>query len=73
AGLIKIIQKRFDFCEEAAKVGKSCPLRAGEQTFQYTVDLPKETPIGKFTARVEAFTVDNKNITCLQAQIIFRP
>jgi hypothetical protein len=43
-GLIKLLQKRFDLCEESQKVNKPCPLEAGDQQLSTTVDLPKEIP-----------------------------
>lgn len=43
-GLIKLLQKRFDLCEESQKVDKPCPLKQGDHQLQTTVDLPKEIP-----------------------------
>lgn len=38
------MQKKLDFCDEAAKIDKNCPLLAGDQFLQHTVQLPKEIP-----------------------------
>jgi hypothetical protein len=43
-GLIKLLQKRFDLCEESQKVNKPCPLEQGDQQLSTTIDLPKEIP-----------------------------
>jgi len=43
-GVIKLLTKELDFCEESVKVDKPCPLLAGEQTLQHSVELPKEIP-----------------------------
>jgi hypothetical protein len=43
-GLIKLLQKRFDLCEQSKSVGKPCPLEKGRQELNVVVDLPKEIP-----------------------------
>ncbi|KAF9329201.1 Phosphatidylglycerol/phosphatidylinositol transfer protein [Podila minutissima] len=70
-GLVKLLQKQLDFCEEAAKVDKNCPLQAGEQYLQHTVELPKEIPPGKFTATVKVKNPDGEEISCLTAIVVF--
>ncbi|PSR70729.1 hypothetical protein PHLCEN_2v13395 [Hermanssonia centrifuga] len=47
-GLIKILQKEFDLCEEAenAKVNVTCPVDKGTKEVTHTVTLPKEIPLG---------------------------
>jgi hypothetical protein len=47
-GIVKLLTKKFQFCEESVKVNKPCPVTAGEQTLETTVDLPKEIPIVSF-------------------------
>lgn len=43
-GLIKLLTKELDFCEESAKIDKPCPLKAGDQYLYHEVELPKEIP-----------------------------
>lgn len=43
-GLIKLLTKELDFCEESAKIDKPCPLKAGHQFLNHEVELPKEIP-----------------------------
>jgi ML domain len=43
-GVVKILQKRFDLCEQAGQVNKSCPVEKGDFTIDKDVELPKEIP-----------------------------
>ncbi|GBC09758.1 hypothetical protein RclHR1_00910008 [Rhizophagus clarus] len=72
-GLIKLLQKRFDLCEESQKVNKPCPLEQGDQQLLTTIDLPKEIPPGKYIVDALVYTPDNRRIACLKAVAIFRP
>ena len=47
-GLIKILTKTFDICEEAekAKLDLQCPVQPGDYTLTHTVAIPKEAPPG---------------------------
>ncbi|KAG0234471.1 Phosphatidylglycerol/phosphatidylinositol transfer protein [Actinomortierella wolfii] len=72
-GLIKLVQLKLDFCEESAKVGKPCPLEPGEHTLQHEVELPKEIPPGIYRAHVVVMDQDLSQVTCLNAQVTFKP
>ncbi|CAG8445430.1 6585_t:CDS:2 [Scutellospora calospora] len=72
-GLIRLLQKKLDLCEQVEKVNKECPLEKGEQTLQHTVELPKEIPPGKYTVDVHVYTPDRRPIACLKATAFFRP
>ncbi|KAG9085814.1 Phosphatidylglycerol/phosphatidylinositol transfer protein [Ceratobasidium sp. UAMH 11750] len=56
-GLIKLLHKQFDICEEARNnnVTVQCPVEPGEYEVVHTVTLPKETPKAKFTIDVQGF------------------
>lgn len=41
-GLVQLIKKTFDFCQEVKKVDEECPIPAGDLVFTKQVDLPKE-------------------------------
>ncbi|KAF9167235.1 Phosphatidylglycerol/phosphatidylinositol transfer protein [Actinomortierella ambigua] len=73
SGVIKIIQKTLDFCEESANINKPCPLEKGEHELKHEVTLPKEIPFAVFTAHVEVFDQANNTVTCLEARVDFRP
>ncbi|KAL0951083.1 hypothetical protein HGRIS_007821 [Hohenbuehelia grisea] len=47
-GLIKLLQKQFDLCEEAEKANATvqCPVEKGSYDVTQTVALPKEIPQG---------------------------
>ncbi|CAG8502452.1 9375_t:CDS:2, partial [Cetraspora pellucida] len=72
-GLIKLLKKTLDLCEQVEKVNKKCPLEKGEQTLEHTVELPKEIPPGKYFVDVQVFTPEHRRIACLQATAFFRP
>ena len=43
-GVVKLLQKTFDLCEQAKEINKECPLQEGEFGFIKDVDLPREIP-----------------------------
>ncbi|KAF7349922.1 hypothetical protein MVEN_01292900 [Mycena venus] len=74
-GLIKVINRRFDICEEARKANASvtCPIEEGEYEVKQTVRLPREIPPAKFTVEVHGYTVDDGDMLCLKLNADFRP
>ncbi|KAI0815123.1 ML domain-containing protein [Irpex lacteus] len=73
-GVIKLLQKEFDLCEEArnADVDLTCPIEKGLYTVTHTVELPKEIPPAPFKVSVNGFTVEDDPLVCLNLQIDFR-
>ncbi|KAG0197467.1 Phosphatidylglycerol/phosphatidylinositol transfer protein [Mortierella sp. GBA30] len=71
AGLIKLLTKDFDFCKESINVNKTCPVLAGEQSLNHSVELPKEIPPGKYTVNIKVTNPDKKLVTCLIAKAHF--
>ncbi|KAG2188417.1 hypothetical protein INT44_001170 [Umbelopsis vinacea] len=41
-GVVKLLQKRLDLCDQAKEIDTQCPIAAGEFTFTKSVDLPNE-------------------------------
>ncbi|KAJ6503436.1 ML domain-containing protein [Mycena vitilis] len=72
-GLIKLLQKTFDVCEEArnANATIACPVEPGLHTVVQTVALPKEIPKAKFVVLVRGFTVAEEDMLCLDLKIDF--
>ncbi|KAF9184689.1 Phosphatidylglycerol/phosphatidylinositol transfer protein [Haplosporangium sp. Z 767] len=70
-GLVKLLVKQFDFCEESVKVNKPCPLLAGDQYLNHSVELPKEIPPGKYFVNIKVVNPDKKEVTCLNARATF--
>jgi len=70
-GVIKLLTKELDFCEESAKIDKPCPLKAGEQFLHHEVELPKDIPPGKYFVNVKVRNPDDKQVTCLNARANF--
>ncbi|KAG9120753.1 Phosphatidylglycerol/phosphatidylinositol transfer protein [Ceratobasidium sp. 392] len=75
-GLIKLMHKQFDICEEARNnnVTVQCPVEPGEYEVVQTVTLPKETPKAKFNIKVEGFTSEESaepNMVSLQLTVDF--
>ncbi|KAK2461853.1 hypothetical protein APHAL10511_006316 [Amanita phalloides] len=74
-GLIKLLHKQFDVCEEArnANASVACPVKPGKYLVQQKVMLPREIPKAKFTVAVRAFTVDEEDLLCLNLHVDFLP
>ncbi|KAI9060176.1 hypothetical protein FKP32DRAFT_1679137 [Trametes sanguinea] len=74
-GVIKILQKEFDVCEEASKANASvqCPVEKGTHKVVQTVTLPKEIPPAQFKVNVRGYTVDDEDMVCLDLMMDFRP
>lgn len=70
-GVVKLIQKKFDFCDKIQEVDEKCPIPQGELTFNKVVALPKEIPPGKYTVHAEIITPEKKRVACLIGQTIF--
>ncbi|KAJ6604744.1 ML domain-containing protein [Mycena vulgaris] len=72
-GLIKLLQKTFDVCEEArnANTTVTCPVEPGVYTVVQTVALPKEIPKAKFVVQIRGFTVAEEDMLCLDLKIDF--
>ncbi|KAI9272168.1 ML domain-containing protein [Helicostylum pulchrum] len=70
-GVVRLLQKKFDFCDKIQEVDEKCPLPEGDLTFSKVVALPKEIPPGKYTVHAEVFTPEKKRVTCLIGQTIF--
>ncbi len=43
-GLIKLIDAKFDVCEELPKINMTCPIQPGEQDILRVADIPREVP-----------------------------
>ncbi|ETW87295.1 hypothetical protein HETIRDRAFT_243667, partial [Heterobasidion irregulare TC 32-1] len=72
-GLIKLLHKQFDVCEEARNANASvrCPVEKGYYEVEQTVTLPKEIPQAKFTVNVRGYTVDDDDLLCLDLVVDF--
>ncbi|KAG2118442.1 ML domain-containing protein [Suillus clintonianus] len=72
-GLIKLLSKSFDVCEEARSANASiqCPIDEGEYTVVQTVALPKEIPQAKFSVSVRGYTVEDEDMLCLDLKVDF--
>ncbi|KAI8981291.1 ML domain-containing protein [Trametes punicea] len=74
-GVIKILQKEFDVCEEALKANASiqCPVKKGPHKVVQTVTLPKEIPPAQFKVNIRGYTEDDEDMVCLDLMMDFRP
>ncbi|GAB5586178.1 Phosphatidylglycerol/phosphatidylinositol transfer protein [Umbelopsis nana] len=61
-GVVKLLQKRLDLCEQAKEIDRECPIPAGEFTF---------TKSGKYTVNAKILTPDERQITCLNGATTF--
>jgi hypothetical protein len=73
-GLIKLLSRRIDICEEARanNVSLQCPVEDGEHEVTHTVELPREIPPAKFNVHLNAFTAEDADLMCLDLSIDFR-
>ncbi|KAH6917307.1 ML domain-containing protein [Coprinopsis sp. MPI-PUGE-AT-0042] len=72
-GLVKLLQKTFDVCEEARtnNVTIQCPVDPGEYTITQTVALPKEIPRAKFNVLVQGYTPEDDPMLCIKLNVDF--
>jgi hypothetical protein len=70
-GLIRLVNTKADLCDQIKNVDLKCPLEKGKALLTKTVDLPKEIPPGKYTVLADVYTRDDKQITCLTAEMEF--
>ncbi|KAI9105697.1 ML domain-containing protein [Phlyctochytrium arcticum] len=66
-GLIKLLDKTFDLCEEIKQIGRECPLEKGPIHVNHTVELPRELPPGRYQVFIEATNFDEKHAACIKA------
>lgn len=72
-GLIELLTKRFDFCEEAHKTGAgACPFRPGSYTAHRTVALPSKIPPAKFSIHLNGYNVNDDDMFCLDVKMDFK-
>ncbi|GAA5999493.1 sterol transporter [Rhodotorula paludigena] len=72
-GLIKLLTKRFDVCEELdnANATLSCPISPDSYTIKQQVDLPAEIPRAKFQVQARVFTQEELPAACVDLWINF--
>ncbi|KAI8889613.1 hypothetical protein K501DRAFT_208102 [Backusella circina FSU 941] len=70
-GVVRLLTKKFDFCDQIKHVDETCPIPEGELSFTKDVSLPKEIPPGKYMVHAEVLTPDKKRVTCLVGQTVF--
>ncbi|KAI0319377.1 ML domain-containing protein [Amylostereum chailletii] len=72
-GLIKLLHKEFNLCEEArnANASVSCPVEKGDYTVVQTVTLPKEIPQAKFKVAAKGYTSDDEDLFCVDITVDF--
>ncbi|KAI9720240.1 MAG: hypothetical protein M1812_003058 [Candelaria pacifica] len=70
-GFITLINQKAELCEQIKNVDLECPLRKGLTTLTKEVPLPIEIPPGKYSVHADAYTNDDKRITCLDAEVHF--
>ncbi|KAF8338018.1 ML domain-containing protein [Cantharellus anzutake] len=72
-GVIKLLQKTFDVCEEARHNNATiqCPVEADHYTVVQTVALPKDIPKAKFSVEVRGYTKEDENMLCVNIYLNF--
>lgn len=72
-GLIRLIKQTLDLCENAGQIDMKCPVEPGDIVITKEVDLPKQIPPGKYHVTADVYTADDEPITCLTADVFFKP
>ncbi|KAJ3299148.1 Phosphatidylglycerol/phosphatidylinositol transfer protein [Borealophlyctis nickersoniae] len=67
-GIIKLLDKRFDLCDEAQNINKTCPIEKGEERITHSVELPRELPPGKYQIHVDVYNFNDKHAACIDAE-----
>lgn len=72
-GLIKILKKTFDICEELRNANATirCPIETGLHTVEHTVSLPREIPRAKFVVDVLGYTAQEDDMFCTKLTVDF--
>ncbi|KAJ3319731.1 Phosphatidylglycerol/phosphatidylinositol transfer protein [Boothiomyces sp. JEL0866] len=68
-GFIPLINKKLDFCAEAAKVNISCPIAPGPQQIQLTEVIPSSAPAGTFDLQITVDDPSNQEVVCLSGKV----
>ena len=70
-GLIRLLSRTLDLCEQMGEVDLECPVQPGERVIAKTVELPKEIPPGTYNVVAHVFAANDDEITCLTATVKF--
>ncbi|ODA76211.1 hypothetical protein RJ55_08056 [Drechmeria coniospora] len=68
-GLITLINKKLDLCEQLGNVNLQCPVQPGKLDITKSVDLPGAIPPGKYNVRADAYNANGEKMTCLSATL----
>lgn len=71
-GIIPIVQDSVELCEALRMEPRipQCPLRSGEWDVKHEVELPKETPFGRYSVEAAAWHEDGREIFCLKGTTV---
>jgi len=72
-GYIKLIHQTIDLCEHSGELDMECPVKKGEIILTKEVELPKAIPPGKYHATADVYNANDDPITCVTADVVFRP
>ncbi|KAH9471585.1 hypothetical protein Pst134EA_005477 [Puccinia striiformis f. sp. tritici] len=72
-GLVRLLQKTFDVCEELRKadVSLQCPMEPGDFDIAYEITLPKEIPPVTYRIDALAYTTDDDDMACANLSVDF--
>ncbi|EIN04960.1 hypothetical protein PUNSTDRAFT_116237 [Punctularia strigosozonata HHB-11173 SS5] len=73
-GPLRVLQKRYDLCEEARNANASiqCPIDEGRHIVNQTVTLPKEIPNALYRINVRGYTMNDEDMVCIDLDVDFR-
>ena len=62
---IKIVNKHYDLCAEAAKTDTPCPIAAGAFNISIPESIPEATPTGHYLGQVSMADPKGEEVTCI--------
>lgn len=71
-GIIPIVKDSMELCDALRMEPRipQCPLRSGAWDVTHTVELPKETPFGRYSVEAAAWHADGREIFCLKGTTV---
>lgn len=61
-GLVKLLTRRLDLCEELRRLGVKTPMPAGDFELVRKVALPREIPQAKFKISANGYTANDEDL-----------
>ncbi|TQS34927.1 hypothetical protein Golomagni_04670 [Golovinomyces magnicellulatus] len=71
-GVIQILRKTFDLCENASRANVTCPIEKGPIKFHSEIEIPETVPPAEFHLEAVVYSNYDEDIFCLRSTINFK-